>query len=75
MDGQTARPIAACHGYKEILEKLWFWAREQQTDLQYDLLLVKNQDVINFVKEGDKRTVFHLTVHDILGYTGRLRNG
>ena len=33
--------IAACHVYKEILEKLWFWAKEQQIDLQYDLLLAK----------------------------------
>ena len=40
---QTAWHIAACNGYKEIVEKLWLWAREQQIDFQDDLLLAKDQ--------------------------------
>jgi len=48
---QTARHIA---------EKL---CREQQIDLQDDLLLFKNMGLINFVKDGDKCSVSHLTVH------------
>jgi len=51
-----------------IAEKL---CREQQIYLQDDLLLSKNKDLINFVKDGDKCTVSHLTVH--FTYPGILR--
>ena len=45
-------------------QRNWFWAREQHVDLQHYLLLVKNQFLINFVKDGDTCNVLHLSVHD-----------
>jgi ankyrin repeat protein len=37
--GETAWHLAAMYGSKEILEKLWSWAREVQLNLKDDLLL------------------------------------
>ena len=39
---RTAWHIAASHGNKGILEKLWDWGREMQVNLKDDLLLSKD---------------------------------
>jgi hypothetical protein len=41
-DRQTAWHKAAYFGYKEIVERLWVWAREMKINVRGDLLLRKN---------------------------------
>jgi ankyrin repeat protein len=42
--GQTAWHKAVLYGNKEIWEKLWSWAREEQVNLKDDLLLSKDME-------------------------------
>jgi len=42
--GLTAWNNAAWNGKREILEKLWFWGREVQTNLKDSLLLAKGRN-------------------------------
>ena len=44
MYGQSAWHLAAICGTKEILEKLWGWARKVQIILKDDLLLAKDRN-------------------------------
>jgi ankyrin repeat protein len=56
--GQTAWHIAAKYGMKDVLERLWGWAREVHLNLRDDLLLAKDmygQTAWNIAASGGYR--------------------